>query len=251
MSVYVFTGPTLPPQTARRNWDVPTYLPPVAQGDLYRAARGKPWGIGIIDGYFERTPAVWHKEILWALSRGIHVYGSASMGALRAAELAAFGMVGVGEIFQDYASQVIEDDDEVTLTHAPAGRNYQPASEAMINIRHTLAKAVQEGILSASTATCLTQIGKALFYPCRTYEEILEEGLRRQLPAAELQALRAWLPAGRVDQKRLDALAMLSRMREDMSLYPQRKKVDFCFARTDCWREAQRELAAVRRRKRK
>ena len=173
------------------------------------------------------------------------------MGALRAAELAAFGMVGVGDIFKDYASQVIEDDDEVTLAHAPAGRNYQPASEAMINIRHTIAKAVQEGILSAATAKCLAQIGKALFYPCRTYEEILEEGLRRQLPAAELQALRAWLPAGRVDRKRLDALAMLSRMREDMRLYPRRKKVDFCFAHTDCWREAQRELTAVRRRKRK
>lgn len=251
MRVYVFTGPTLPPQTAQQHWDVPIYLPPVAQGDLYEAARGKPWGIGIIDGYFESTPAVWHKEILWALSRGIHVYGSASMGALRAAELATFGMVGVGEIFRDYESQVIEDDDEVTLIHAPAGRNYQPASEAMINIRHTVAKAVQEGILSAETAKCLAQIGKALFYPFRTYEKVLAEGLRHQISPAELQALRAWLPSGRVDQKRLDAIAMLSTMREDMRLYPQRKKVDFCFARTDCWHEAQRELTTVRRRKRK
>ncbi|HUI39125.1 MAG TPA: TfuA-like protein [Candidatus Nitrosotalea sp.] len=251
MKVFVFTGPTLPPQTAQQHWDVPIFLPPVAQGDLYKAARGKPWGIGIIDGYFESTPAVWHKEILWALSRGIHVYGSASMGALRAAELAVFGMVGVGEIFKDYASQVIEDDDEVTLTHAPAGRNYQPASEAMINIRHTVAKAVREGVLSAATAKCLADIGKDLFYPCRTYEKILEEGLRRQLPAAELQALSTWLPAGKVDQKRLDAIAMLSRMREDIRLYPQRKKVDFSFARTDCWCEAQRELTAVRRQKRK
>jgi hypothetical protein len=251
MRVYVFTGPTLPPQRAQQHWDVPIYLPPVAQGNLYEAARRKPWGIGIIDGYFESVPAVWHKEILWALSRGIHVYGSASMGALRAAELATFGMVGVGKIFKDYASQVIEDDDEVTLTHAPEGRNYQPASEAMINIRHTVAKAAQEGIVSAATAKCLAQIGKALFYPCRTYEKILEEGLRRQMPVAELEALRAWLPVGRVDQKRLDAIEMLSRMQEDMRVYPQRKKVDFCFARTDCWREAQRELTAVRRRERK
>src|SRR5271163_172248 len=115
MTIYIFTGPSLPPQTAFLEWDVPKYLPPAAQGDLYRVARRRPWGIGVIDGYFERTPSVWHREILWALSKGIHVYGSASMGALRAAELAVYGMVGVGAIFQDFASGVLQDDDEVTL----------------------------------------------------------------------------------------------------------------------------------------
>jgi hypothetical protein len=57
----------------------------VAQGDVYRAALRAPRAIGIIDGYFERMPSVWHKEILWAMSRGIHVFGSASMGALELA----------------------------------------------------------------------------------------------------------------------------------------------------------------------
>ena len=79
-----------------------TCAPPAAQGDVYRAALSRPVAIGLVDGYFERVPAVWHKEILWALSQGIHVFGSASMGALRAAELAPFGMVGVGAIFEAY-----------------------------------------------------------------------------------------------------------------------------------------------------
>ena len=69
--------------------------------------------IGIIDGYFENIPSVWHKEILWAMSQGIHVFGSASMGALRAAELAPFGMEGVGAIFEAYRDGWLEDDDEV------------------------------------------------------------------------------------------------------------------------------------------
>ena len=60
--------------------------------------------IGVIDGYFEVVPTVWHKEILWAMSQGIHVYGAASIGALRAAELAEFGMNGVGQIYQQYRS---------------------------------------------------------------------------------------------------------------------------------------------------
>ena len=96
MSVYVFTGPYAAADEAARACSTPSYLPPVSQGDVYRVALERPRAIGIIDGYFERVPAVWHKEILWAMTQGIHVFGSASMGALRAAELEAFGMEGVG-----------------------------------------------------------------------------------------------------------------------------------------------------------
>ena len=85
MNCIVFTGPTISPAEARAELDA-LYLPPVAQGDVYRAALRRPKAIGIIDGYFERVPAVWHKEILWAMAKGIHVLGSASMGALRAAD---------------------------------------------------------------------------------------------------------------------------------------------------------------------
>ena len=83
MTCIVFLGPSLPLHEARRILPA-TYRPPAAQGDVYRAALERPWGIGIVDGYFERVPAVWHKEILWALQQGIHVFGAASIGALRA-----------------------------------------------------------------------------------------------------------------------------------------------------------------------
>ena len=89
----------------------------------------EPQAIGIIDGYFQWAPAVWHKEILWAIQQGVHVFGAASMGALRAAELAPFGMRGVGRIFEAYRDGVLpgsgdepfEDDDEVAVVHGPAG----------------------------------------------------------------------------------------------------------------------------------
>ena len=67
-----------------------------------RAALDPPRDIGIIDGYFEATPTVWHKEILWAMTQGIHVYGAASIGALRAAELHDFGMVGIGRVYEAF-----------------------------------------------------------------------------------------------------------------------------------------------------
>ena len=80
MSAVIFTGPTLSAVDARMVLEA-DYRPPAAEGDVYRAAQAHPHLIGIIDGYFERIPAVWHKEILWAMSHGIHVFGAGSMGA--------------------------------------------------------------------------------------------------------------------------------------------------------------------------
>src|SRR5215471_16759549 len=99
VTTYLFVGPTLARTELGALCEF-ICLPPAAQGDVYHLARSRPRAIGIIDGYFDGMPAVWHKEILWALTQGIHVFGSASMGALRAAELHEFGMRGIGRIFE-------------------------------------------------------------------------------------------------------------------------------------------------------
>ena len=132
---------------ARRELEA-VYLPPAAEGDVYRVTLKHPQAIGIIDGYFQSMPTVRHKEILWAMSRGIHVFGSASIGALRAAELVAFGMEGVGTIFELYRDGVLEDDDEVAIAHGPAEAGFLAGSEAMVNIRQTLRKAERLGVIS-------------------------------------------------------------------------------------------------------
>lgn len=215
MKLYIFTGPTLSAADAAAEIDA-CFLPPVAQGDLYRVAVLRPRAIGIIDGYFERMPAVWHKEILWALSQGIPVYGSASMGALRACELASFGMVGVGAIFEAYRDGLLADDDEVAVAHASAADGYRSTSEPMVNIRATLARARLNGVIGDVTRSTLERIAKELFYPERVYSALIREGANQGLPAGELAALQSWLPAGRVNQKREDALAMLRAMRADL-----------------------------------
>jgi hypothetical protein len=230
-TVYVFTGPTIDAAEARAELDA-IYLPPVSQGDVYRVARTGPWAIGIIDGYFERVPAVWHKEILWALAQGIHVYGAASMGALRAAELAVFGMEGVGEIFAQYHDGRLEDDDEVAVVHGPAEHGYVAMSEAMVNIRATLAAATDAAIIAPATASALTGIAKALFYPERTYPHILRNAVERGLSNTEIAGLEQWLAAGRIDQKRADAVRMLQVVGEHRSRAPLPKPVSFILERS-------------------
>ena len=62
MSVYVFTGPTISRVEASRELEA-VYLPPAAEGDVYRVTLQGPKAIGIIDGYFQSIPTVRHKEI--------------------------------------------------------------------------------------------------------------------------------------------------------------------------------------------
>lgn len=234
MNAIIFTGPTLSGEDARRELEA-TYLPPAAQGDVYRAAIGRPVAIGIIDGVFDQVPSVWHKEVLWAMSEGIHVFGSASMGALRAAELVAFGMTGVGEIFRAYQNGTLEDDDEVAVVHGTREDGFCALSDAMINIRQTLMRAEAERVLSPSVRLVLERIAKDLVYPERSYARVLELASQSGLPASELEPFRVWLPKGKVDQKREDALEMLREMRAAISSGLQPKAVDYKFENTVVW----------------
>ena len=244
MTIYVFTGPTLSPVDARTELEA-VYLPPVSQGDVYRIGLRRPLAIGIIDGYFERLPAVWHKEILWAMTQGIHVYGSASMGALRAVELAPFGMVGVGQIFESFRDGVLEDDDEVAVVHGDEDVGYRPSSEAMVNIRRTLAGAEAAGVISSLTRTALERIAKNLFYPERVYPRLLQLATEWGLAQAELDAFSEWWPHGRIDQKREDALAMLRAMQNRLSK-PEPKRPSFVLEHTIYWDELVHQAGTAR-----
>jgi hypothetical protein len=245
VSVYVFTGPTISPAEARAELEA-VYLPPAAEGDVYRAALKRPQAIGIIDGYFQSTPTVRHKEILWAMSRGIHVFGSSSIGALRAAELAVFGMEGVGTIFEFYRDGVLEDDDEVAVAHSPPETGFLACSEAMVNFRQTLRKAELAGIISKELGAVLEKIGKDLFYPDRKYSVLLRCASRYRQWEAELGRFQQWLPTGQINQKRKDALAMLRVMRRRLAQGLQPKTVSYSFEHTSMWESAWLQAGELR-----
>ena len=178
---------------------------------------------------------MWHKEILFALSKGIRVLGASSMGALRAAELHDFGMIGVGRIFEDYRDEVLRDDDEVAVQHGPAELGYPALSEAMVNVRATLDRAVRESVIEKVTGDRLATLAKAIFYQERTWDRVLDAGSVDGLPKAELAALRAWLPDGRIDLKREDARAMLRRMTDSLDRSEDAMEADFTFEWTEMW----------------
>jgi hypothetical protein len=245
VNVFIFTGPTISAAEASTELKA-VYLPPAAEGDVYRVALHRPQVIGIIDGYFQSVPTVRHKEILWAMNCGIHVFGSASMGALRAAELLPFGMEGVGAVFELYRDGILEDDDEVAVAHGPAETGFVSASEAMVNIRQTLRKAERHGVISTELRVTLEKIGKELFYPDRNYSTLLRHASENGSSQAELTKLQQWLVNHCVNQKREDALLMLRVIRDRLEQGLRRKTVSYHFEQTAMWRSAQRQAGELR-----
>ena len=81
-----FVGPSIPPNAAQALAPEVTLLPPARAGDVYRAVgHGEARVIGLVDGVFGSVGSVWHKEILFAISRGGQVSGGAGRGAFREA----------------------------------------------------------------------------------------------------------------------------------------------------------------------
>lgn len=137
MKPVVFAGPSIH-GIARDHLSGLDLRGPAACGDIFDAAQQGARVIGLIDGLYGDCAAVWHKEILHALSIGVTVLGAASMGALRAAECAAFGMTGIGEIFEAYRDGRRFSDADVAVSHAPGELDYRPLTIALVDAEATL-----------------------------------------------------------------------------------------------------------------
>lgn len=159
----VFLETSLSHQEAMHLLPNATYQPSIKKGDVLKAIKGGYKRIVIIDGNFSWVPSVWHKEILTALDYGLEIWGAASMGALRAAELDVFGMKGHGRIYEMYKNEEVEGDDEVALVYSKYN-NVQTIP--LINIRITL-----ERINITNKEAVLNSI-RSIFYAERTWDKI-------------------------------------------------------------------------------
>jgi hypothetical protein len=202
--ICVFVGPT----RLKERQDHVHYFAPAALGSVFQAVLAGYKVICIIDGYFGNVPSVWHKEILFALKSGASVCGASSMGALRAAELHAYGMIGFGRVYRAFRRGVLQDDDEVCVIHAVPELNFEPLSEAMVNVRRSLAGMRIGGLINRECEVRIASAVKALHFSGRTLSAIqgafdAEFG---GLSAAKFSLYESC----KVDVKALDAELMLA-----------------------------------------
>lgn len=203
--VLVYVGPSVDKDKARSILPEAIFLPPIRHADLVsHIPQYMPTHVLILDGCFNESLPPWHKEISWAILKGIKVYGAASMGALRASELADYGMIGCGKIFEWYYEGVIDADDEVAVIYhvTPKGQ-YVCETTALVDYRAGLLDAVESGILSEEEAKEKFEIEQSKHYTCRFASQFS------------------------VQQKEADAIQLLTEFRDLVPLTDNRPTLDF------------------------
>jgi hypothetical protein len=218
MSAVVFIGPSIDRADAAAELDA-EFLPPVKRGDITEllARPDPPEAIGIVDGKFLQSMCISPKEVLAAVDAGVAVFGSSSMGALRAAECEPFGVVGVGKIFEEYATGRIDADDEVAVVYDE--KALTALSEPMVNLRFAVAAGLAARAFSRATGELFLRIAKDLYFPQRKTRTVLML-LRRELDPAEYRRVSGYFAGSAPDTKRDDALLLLARMRERLGGAP-------------------------------
>lgn len=227
----LFVGPSLGGglAAARNMSPCIDFRPPAVCGDILKAVEDGATAIGLVDGYFGDLPSVWHKEILYALEHDVAVAGGASMGALRAAECAPFGMVGLGSIFEDYQSGRLLDDEAVALVHAPQALGWLPLSVPWVDFEPTIDALHAGGEISSAERKKLLLSGRFLHFSERTYARVVDECHFRK---ARRDQLLAALRKNRIERKRDDARLVLEWLRRDEFMPINR---DWHFAATSHW----------------
>jgi hypothetical protein len=189
---------------------------PAVQGDIARAVLDGANAIGVVDGNFEAIASVWHKEILFALALGVTVLGSSSMGALRAAECAPYGMRPIGVIANAYASGALDDDAAVALAHGPAELGYPPVTEPLVDVDPTLRRLRALSILDNRAYEGVWEGAQRIFFKDRT-----DEAMFTGAHADKLDAYRAH----RINQKADDALLLIAELRSCLDCRVERPEV--------------------------
>lgn len=216
--ISVFVGPSLPQHLRKAAQNV-RFLPPARAGDMLALSSGASHTILLVDGLFEQARAPWHKEILVLMSRGFDVWGAASLGALRAAELQQFGMRASGGIARAYCTGRIVGDDEVAVAHAPAALGFAALSVAQVDVRATLVSAVHAGVLSPAEARDVRTLSHAIFFKERTWAGVAGAARHCLVPRRHA-AFAQWLSSGTVQQKQRDVLAALTEIEARPAHHP-------------------------------
>ncbi len=203
MKPVVFLGPSLPLAEAKVILDA-DYRAPVRRGDLQHLEGANV--VGIIDGVFLQSCSVGHREILSLLNRKVKMIGGGSMGALRAAEMGHYGMIGVGRIFKMYASGEVQGDDEVALVFDP--ETMEPLSEPLVNLRSLLDAAWMADVIDSAQRAKILDEMRTIYYPRRTIPVFIEV-VHRTLSGKSVEEFDRFFAENYRDIKKEDAITVL------------------------------------------
>ncbi|WP_131735419.1 TfuA-like protein [Actinomadura roseirufa] len=170
--VHVYVGPTCPASEILQRFPDVVMHPPASHGDFFSSEIRSGDAAVVVDGFYHHRLGLRHKEYLHALDRGVSVIGAASIGALRALELDAFGMRGLGVVYELYRAGVFDGDDAVAVAHEDEAP-YSTLSVPLVNL-YTAAKAASAvGVLRERDVDEVISALRSEYYPSRTQQRVL------------------------------------------------------------------------------
>lgn len=210
IKIVVFAGPSLNTHDYNKYLTAVEFRPPIKRNDiktLLLESGNAVARIGIIDGCFLNELSISPKEIIMAMDMGLQIWGSSSMGALRAAELDRYGMNGVGKVYSLYASGIIDGDDEVALVFDQ--KTYMAQCIPMVNVRCTASSLLDGGQLQELERDIILDVCKGIYFPSRNYNEIFSNiRIIKKIGNGRASVLKELFETS-VDTKHEDAIKLL------------------------------------------
>lgn len=169
----VFLGPSAKPEDILEMLPDAYVRPPVARGDLYHFRILKHSLFIVIDGIFSNQLAISPREVVDVINDGAVFVGISSMGALRAADCAPAGAIGLGQIYRLYRRRIISSEDEVAVVHNPE-LPHPSASTPLVNMRIVLRRAFRRGLISSQDCDQIITAAESMHFSERTWSSALE-----------------------------------------------------------------------------
>lgn len=222
--IKIYSGLSLDEKTAKDILPGARFSRPIRRGDLLGDVRSKFHVVCIIDGAFHHYPAVNCGEIMDALRAGMRIYGSSSMGALRASELDAHGMIGHGKIYEYVKKNPFFRDDYLGQTFEDEAGKLRASSIPYIDLFFRLKPLMEARLLAKREFDRICEFYRELHYTDRNLRVLFQMLDRDFKNSSRLPILKRSL-ARKTSQKRDDAMGLLRRIKKDLILIKRQNRL--------------------------
>ncbi|KAF3997024.1 TfuA-like protein [Glaciimonas immobilis] len=204
--ITVFLGPSFDFVEAQ-NYLKANFIPPAKRGDFRKFCLDSHTVVVLIDGemIFGAPPSP--QELLDVMASGVHLFGAASLGALRGVELRDYGFKASGWVYEEYLSGRVKHDDELLSILHP--ETFLPLTVPLINIRYALSLMTSRYFLSVNSAQKFLGGCREIFFEDRTEQEIKRLGLSLGLD----ERLVGEIFSSKYDIKKIDAIECLQKVK--------------------------------------
>lgn len=223
--IKIYCGLSIDAETVQSIIPTAMVCPPIKRCDLLKDIDEHYDIVGIIDGEFYNALATTPAEVIDALRCGIKVYGSSSIGALRAVECQEYGMIGVGEIFKHISNLDFFRDDFLAQGYSDASRQNEKIfkTTTYIDLYYILKSLKDAGIITVAEKEQIIEYFAGIYFPNRTESHLTSIILQKEKDPQQKERLlkivsQCFSEKLFFSQKQNDAIVLLRRILEDITL---------------------------------